>query len=120
MIAEHKRLTDAIHEGGCRAFVQLNHAESNGIDESVSASNVNIPIKRLSKRPRKLSSEEILCIEEYFATAAARAASGSLYQPPQQAEPNPNFAQPAATQPVQPAPRLLPWNLPEGNLPRPA
>lgn len=73
MIAEHKRLTDAIHEGGCRAFVQLNHAGSNGIDESVSASNVNIPIKKLSKRPRELSGEEILCIEEYFATAAARA-----------------------------------------------
>ena len=70
MIAEHKRLTDAIHEGGCMAFVQLNHAGSNGIDESVSASSVNIPIKKLFKKPRDLSVQEILAIEEAFAAAA--------------------------------------------------
>ena len=73
MIPEHRRLTDAIHEGGCKAFVQLNHAGSNGIDESVSASNVNIPTKKLSKRPRELASDEILAIEAQFANAAGRA-----------------------------------------------
>ena len=73
MISEHKRLTDAIHEGGCMAFVQLNHAGSNGIDESVSASSVNIPIKKLFKKPRELSVQEILAIEEAFAVAAVRA-----------------------------------------------
>ena len=59
MIPEHRRLTDAIHEGGCKAFVQLNHAGSNGIDEPVSASNVNIPTKKLSRRPRELTVNEI-------------------------------------------------------------
>ena len=73
MIPEHRRLTDAIHEGGCKAFVQLNHAGSNGIDESVSASNVNIPTRKLSGRPRSLTVEEILGIEKTFAEAAARA-----------------------------------------------
>ena len=73
MIPEHKRLTDAIHEGGCQAFVQLNHAGSNGIDESVSASNVNIPAKKLSRRPRSLTVAEIHGIENAFAEAAARA-----------------------------------------------
>ena len=55
------------------AFVQLNHAGSNGIDESVSASSVNIPIKKLFKKPRELSVQEILAIEEAFAAAAVRA-----------------------------------------------
>ena len=73
MIPEHRRLTDAIHEGGCKAFVQLNHAGSNGIDEPVSASNVNIPTKKLSKRPRKLTVDEIHVIETQFADAAVRA-----------------------------------------------
>lgn len=66
-------VTDAIHEGGCKAFVQLNHAGSNGIDEPVSASNVNIPTKKLSKRPRELTVEEIKSIEELYAAAAVRA-----------------------------------------------
>ena len=35
-IEEHRQLTDAIHAGGSKAFVQLNHAGSNGIGESVS------------------------------------------------------------------------------------
>ncbi len=73
MIPEQKRLTDAIHEGGSLAFVQLNHAGSNGIDEPVSASSVNIPAKKLSKRPRELSADEIHTIEAQFAAAAARA-----------------------------------------------
>ena len=73
MIPGHRRLTDAIHEGGCRAFVQLNHAGSNGIDTPVSASNVNIPLTKLLKRPKELTAEEILSIEEAFAAAAVRA-----------------------------------------------
>ena len=32
-IEEHRQLTDAIHAGGSKAFVQLNHAGSNGIGE---------------------------------------------------------------------------------------
>ena len=73
MIPGHRRLTDAIHEGGCRAFVQLNHAGSNGIGTPVSASNVNIPLKKLLKRPKELTTEEIRSVEEAFAAAALRA-----------------------------------------------
>lgn len=73
MIPEHKRLVDAIHAGGCKAFVQLNHAGSFGIDASVSASNVNIPLKKLTKRPRALTVEEIHSIVDAFAAAAVRA-----------------------------------------------
>ncbi len=46
-IEEHRQLTDAIHAGGSKAFVQLNHAGSNGIGESVSASPVTIPAEKL-------------------------------------------------------------------------
>ena len=73
MIPEHKRLVDAIHAGGCKAFVQINHAGSFGIDASVSASNVNIPLKKLTKRPRALTVEEIHSIVDAFAAAAVRA-----------------------------------------------
>ena len=73
LIEEHKRLTDAIHEGGSKAFVQLNHAGSNGIGDALSASAVSIPLKKLSKRPRALTVEEIREIEEQFAAAALRA-----------------------------------------------
>ena len=73
MIPEHRRLTDAIHEGSCKAFVQLNHAGSFGIDEPVSASNANIPLKKLLKRPRALSVQEIHQIEDAFVNAAKRA-----------------------------------------------
>lgn len=73
MIAGHKRLTDAIREGGCTAFAQLNHAGSNGVGEPVSASGVNIPTKKLQKRPRELTVDEIVSIEDAFATAAERA-----------------------------------------------
>lgn len=74
-IVEHRALTDAIHAGGCRAFVQLNHAGSNGIGAPVSASTVNIPLKKLSKRPRALGVDEIASIEAQFAAAAQRAVS---------------------------------------------
>ena len=73
LIGEHKRLTDAIHEGGSKAFVQLNHAGSNGIGDAVSASAVSIPVKKLTRRPRALTVEEIRQIEEQFAAAALRA-----------------------------------------------
>ena len=72
-IEEHRQLTDAIHAGGSKAFVQLNHAGSNGIGESVSASPVTIPAKKLTRRPRELTTDEILEIEAQFAAAAARA-----------------------------------------------
>ena len=73
LIEEHRRLTDAIREGGSKAFVQLNHAGSNGIGDAVSASPVRIPVKKLTKRPRALTAEEIREIEEQFAAAALRA-----------------------------------------------
>ena len=73
MIPELKRLTDSIHGGGCKAFVQLNHAGCNGVDERVSASTVNTPLKKLSGKPRALAAEEILAIEQAFASAAVRA-----------------------------------------------
>ena len=72
-IEEHRQLTDAIHAGGSKAFVQLNHAGSNGIGESVSASPVTIPAKKLTRRPRELTADEILEIEAQFAAAAVRA-----------------------------------------------
>ena len=72
-IEEHRQLTDAIHAGGSKAFVQLNHAGSNGIGESVSASPVTIPAKKLTRRPRELTADEILEIEAQFAAAATRA-----------------------------------------------
>ena len=73
LIEEHRRLTDAIRQGGSKSFVQLNHAGSNGIGDAVSASAVSIPVKKLTKRPRALAQEEIRQIEEQFAAAALRA-----------------------------------------------
>lgn len=72
-IEEHRQLTNAIHAGGSKAFVQLNHAGSNGIGESVSASPITIPAKKLTRRPRELTTDEILEIEAQFAAAAVRA-----------------------------------------------
>ena len=74
MVIEHRRLTAAIHEGGSLAFAQLNHAGSNGIDESVSACTVNLPSNPLRSRPRPLEESEIRDLEERFAAAAVRAA----------------------------------------------
>ena len=71
-IEEHKRLTGAIHEGGSLAFVQLNHAGSNGVGEPVSASGLNTPGKKHPRRPRALTVEEIRAIEAQFAEAAVR------------------------------------------------
>ncbi len=78
-IEEHRQLTDAIHAGGSKAFVQLNHAGSNGIGESVSASPVTIPAKKLTRRPRELTTDEILEIEARFAAAAVRAVRSTSF-----------------------------------------
>ena len=73
LIAEHRKLTDAIHEGGSLAFVQLNHAGSKGIGEAVSASNVGLPMQKSTDSPRELTAGEIREIEALFAAAALRA-----------------------------------------------
>ena len=73
MIEEQKRLVEAIHAGGSLAFVQLNHAGSNGIDEKVSAGAVNIPANKDTPLPRELTVEEIHHLVRLFAEAAARA-----------------------------------------------
>ena len=73
MTDEHRKLTDAIHEGGSLAFVQLNHAGSNGIDESVSASEICNPRSQDLRRPRPLNIDEIIGLEKKYADAALRA-----------------------------------------------
>lgn len=74
-IDEHRRLTDAIRAGGSAAFAQLNHAGGMGMGEAVSASDVNVPARKLSKRPRPLTVGEIRALEDAFAAAALRAVS---------------------------------------------
>lgn len=73
MIGDHRRLTEAIHEGGSAVFVQLNFAGGMGTGDTVSASAVNVPVRKLSRRPRPLTTEEIHLLEEQFAAAAVRA-----------------------------------------------
>ena len=72
-----KRITDAIHESGTAVIAQLNHAGSAAMPftkgDNVSASAVNIPAKKLLRRPRALSIEEIHEIEGLFVSAALRA-----------------------------------------------
>ncbi len=76
-IAEHRLITDAIHDAGSRVFVQLNHAGSSAEPfvscERVSASDIPNPRKNLPGAPRPLTVEEILVLEDCFAEAAARA-----------------------------------------------
>lgn len=76
-IPELSRLTGAIHSGGSLTFAQLNHsgsASTPGVkSDHVSASNVNIPLKKLLVKPRQLSVEEIHELEKLFAAAAVRA-----------------------------------------------
>ena len=73
----HRRLNEAIHEGGGLSFVQLNHAGSQAHPfdggETVSASNVLSPRVREGQTPRALSRGEIRELEERFAEAALRA-----------------------------------------------
>ena len=73
LIDDHIRLTDAIHEGGSLAFVQLNHAGSNGIGDCVSASEIFNPRSERKRRPRALTAEEIRSLEKAYASAAGRA-----------------------------------------------
>ena len=73
MTEEHRLLTAAIHEGGCLAFAQLNHAGSNGVFDPVSASNVCNPRAQQPRVPRALASDEIRWIEKLYASAAIRA-----------------------------------------------
>jgi 2,4-dienoyl-CoA reductase-like NADH-dependent reductase (Old Yellow Enzyme family) len=74
-----RRLTDAIHSGGSLTFAQLNHSGSaanpGAICDHVSASNVNIPAKKLLPGPRPLTVDEIREIELLFTAAAVRAIS---------------------------------------------
>ena len=76
-IDEHRRLNEAIHEGGSLSFVQLNHAGSQAHPfdggETVSASDVLSPRVREGIAPRALSRAEIRELEERFAEAALRA-----------------------------------------------
>ena len=73
----HRRLNEAIHEGGGLSFVQLNHAGSQAHPfdggETVSASAVLSPRVREGITPRALSRGEIRELEERFAEAALRA-----------------------------------------------
>ena len=76
-IDEHRRLNEAIHEGGSLSFVQLNHAGSQAHPfdggETVSASAVLSPRVKEGITPRPLSRGEIRELEERFAEAALRA-----------------------------------------------
>ena len=78
-IPDLHRLTDAIHDGGSLTFVQINHsgsAANPGVkSDHVSASNVNIPAKKLLSKPKPLSVDEIHEIEKLFVKAAVRAVS---------------------------------------------
>ncbi len=73
LIDDHIRLTDAIHEGGSLAFVQLNHAGSNGIGDCVSASEIFNPRSERQHKPRALRPDEIRSLEKKYASAARRA-----------------------------------------------
>ncbi len=76
-IAEHRRLTDAIHEGGSKVFIQLNHAGSMAEPlqggEIVSASAIPNPRRPQPVIPRALTTEEIHDLEKAWAEAAYRA-----------------------------------------------
>ena len=78
MTAEHRALTEAIHEAGSRVIVQLSHAGSAAEPfeggELVSASELANPRKKLTRPVRPLSVSEIRGLEEAFVRAALRAA----------------------------------------------
>ena len=71
-IEGHRQLTQAIHAGGSRAFVQLNHAGSNGLSERVSASDISVPAAGSAPGPRPLTVSEIKALQGLFAAAAER------------------------------------------------
>lgn len=73
-IAGHRMLTAAIHRGGSRCFVQLNHAGSAGIGACISASDVPVPAgKNGGAVPRAMTVAEIAEAETDFVLAADRA-----------------------------------------------
>lgn len=78
MIAEHKRITDAIHAAGSLTFAQLNHGGSaaapNFRCDLVSASAVPNPVDKLQKGaiPRPLTKVEILTLQADYVRAAIR------------------------------------------------
>ena len=77
-VADHRRLTDAIHAAGGRVLLQLNHAGAGAQPlephENVSASAVEPPLKKLARGvPRALTADEILRLQEQFVAAARRA-----------------------------------------------
>ena len=69
----HRRLTDAIHETGSLAFVQLNHAGAMGVGKPVSPSGINVSTRNPDAVPAVLDTDEIRVIEGQFAEAAVRA-----------------------------------------------
>ena len=77
MIAEHRRITDAVHEAGSRVFAQLNHGGSSAEPfdggEILSASDVGNPRKVPVRPPRPLTVDEIHGLEDAYAAAAVRA-----------------------------------------------
>lgn len=78
-VAEHLRITDAVHEAGSHIFIQLSHAgnaaEPLHGEELVSASDVPALRKPGMPVPRPLTVEEIHGLEKEFAAAAKRAMS---------------------------------------------
>ena len=76
-IEEHRRLTEAIHEGGSSVFIQLNHGGSRAdpLDggEIVSASVLPNPRRPRSNVLRALTAPEIHGLEKAYAEAAERA-----------------------------------------------
>ena len=76
-IAEHRRITDAVHAAGSRMFIQLNHAGSGAElpegKETVSAWKIKNPRKSHLPVPRPITVEEIHGLERCFAEAAGRA-----------------------------------------------
>lgn len=77
-IGDHRRLTDAIHAGGAKVFVQLNHAGAAAQPfeprENLSASAVALPLGKLNRGvPRALTEDEIRILQQRWAEAAQRA-----------------------------------------------
>ena len=77
MVAELRRLTDAIHEGGSLCFAQLNHAGSAALpwegETPLSASDIGSIPKKGYKQPRPMTVDEIRATEARFVEAAMRA-----------------------------------------------
>ena len=81
-IAEFKKVADAIHEGGAKCFVQINHPGSEANSYLVSRENFVSPSPIMSKRTgyttRALTVEEIHFIAEKYGQAAHRLQLGGV------------------------------------------